>query len=90
MGSSPVYQLSATTTSESSSLDHREFYIGKLMPNEEKSIEKEMLLPYGFDDEYAQLHVVFEILKTPIYKSNISLFRPKVIKNLNFPITLNS
>ena len=59
MGDHPIYQLSATTTSESSSLDHREFYIGKLMPNEERSIEKEILLPYGFDSEYAQLHLVF-------------------------------
>ena len=58
-GTEPLYQLSATTTSESSSLDHREFYIGNLMPNQDKMVEKDIFLPYGFDDEFAELQIVF-------------------------------
>ena len=58
-GTEPLYQLSATTTSEASSLDHREFNIGKLMPGQDKMVEKDIFLPYGFDDEFAELQIVF-------------------------------
>ena len=40
-------------------MDHREFYIGKLMPGQDKMVEKDIFLPYGFDDEFAELQIVF-------------------------------
>jgi len=58
-GSVPLYQISATTTSDNVWFDKREFYFGKLNPGETRRYVAHVALPDGYGTELAPLTLTF-------------------------------
>jgi len=62
LGTEPVFQLSAVSTSDNPYLDHREFYFGRLAPGETRRVAARVKLQDGYPTELAAAKIQ---LRTP-------------------------
>lgn len=58
-GTTPLFQISATTASDNIWFDKREFYFGKLNPGETRKYVAHVALPDGYGTELAPLTLTF-------------------------------